>query len=266
VEDGLQIVPPHGLGLTPEAVYRDMCGASRGDQVLRLWAEKGSNALLSAILRALTFNVTTSVEHPSAQDIGALRTSLHRFASSSTDHLFNSFFPGAMIHATRSEFVDTLASPKKHLSADVLYVYHAMEEIDFNLCINLITVGEGSPYLTVIVKDDDPKTRCITLYENRSVKPAHYEAVCMKHAVGPSRLRTIFPLADGLMQSLQASQDSNTGNKKRKARGSTGNPKLRRRSMKAVEEDVSESMLRGTHLQPARMTMASMMASEKLEA
>jgi hypothetical protein len=100
-------------------------------------------------------------------------------------------------------------------------------------------VGEGSPYLTAFGGDDDAKTRCVTLYENRRVKPAHYEAVCLKHAVGPSRLRTIFPLGDSLMQSIQASQIG-TGNKKRKASGSTRKPKARRRSKKnVVEEEAS---------------------------
>ena len=207
--------------------------------MLRLGIERGPSALLAAILRALTFNVTTRVEHPAAQDIGTLRTSLHRFAPSSTDHLINSFFPGAVIHATREEFVNRLANPRKYLSADVLFVYHAMEMSDFNLCITVITVGESSPYLTVFGRDDEPKTQCITLYENRSVTPAHYETVCMKHAVAPSRLRTVFPMSDSLMQSIQASLDG-TGNKKRKATRLT-RPKSRRMSMKSVKIKVSEA-------------------------
>jgi hypothetical protein len=219
VEDPLAIVPAGGLGLTPPAVYAEMCGLGKAHLALRVWSDRGPDALLAAIIRSEDFDAVSKHQHPTEEDIGLLRANLQTLVETCSDEEFDSWFPDSMIHLSRDEVIAVLDEPHQHLEADLLYVYHAWASgPDSSIRIHLITVGEGLPTLRIIGDDDGSlSTDCTTIYENASVQPAHYEAVCFKKPNGNSRHRTMWPSSDVTMRSLQAWARGGSFSKKRSA-------------------------------------------------
>ena len=197
-----------------------MCQLSKPHLAMRVWTERGPDSLLAAIIRSEDFDAVSKHQHPTEEDIILLRNNLQTLLESCGDDEFDSWFPGAMIHPSRDELIAVLDEPRQYLEGELLYVYHAWASgPDSSIRIHLITVGDGAPHLSIIGNDDGSSATadCTTIYEMRSVSPAHYEAVCFRKPQGNSRHRTLWPSADPTMRALQAWQPSSGVGKKRKA-------------------------------------------------
>ena len=195
--DGLQVVPEGRLGLTVPEVWDQMWGVSR-QQLQRIWAVRGPDALLAAIIRSETSDMDTQHEHPSAADIAELRADLTKFVLSSSEEEYQACFAAGVEHRTKQAMHGLLADPQQWLDSQVLDVYYAWCRQDhWDMRIYLISVDGAGARLAIIgeeLANDD--TSCTIIHESLAEPHGHYEAVSSKKARGHSRLKTTRPFKE----------------------------------------------------------------------
>ena len=215
------MVSENRLGLTVPEVWDQMWGVSR-QQLQRVWAVQGPDALLAAIIRSETPDLDTMHEHPSESDIAELRADLTKFVLSSSEKEYRACFPAGVEHRTKQAMHGLLADPQQWLEAQLLYVYYAWCRQDlWDMRIYLISVDGAGARLAVIEEElanDD--TSCTIIYESLAKPHGHYEAVSSKKARGRSRLMTTRPFrefAEIFKRASRKLSDDGSATLKRKA-------------------------------------------------
>ena len=237
IEDPHQVVPEHGLGLTSHDVHVQMCGTEK-HQLQRLWARQDGHSALSALLRALHFDVERNFDHPPPSLVDQLRRELRRAVEAWSDQRFAAALPRHLRGLSRADFLAKQLSPSAaSLDPALLWVWKAATHKAPR--IYLITVAlpvkakvkeeqgvaeagdatatptptQSNPTpplhslrLQILGEADPlPSTPCILLYQNLCGPLPHHEALAWKKGTrGPSRLKTVHAYHEPIIGALEA--------------------------------------------------------------
>ena len=241
IEDPHQVVPLNGLGLTSPDVHLHMCGSEK-HQLQRLWSRPDGRSVLSALLRALTFDTERHFEHPTLAAVEDLRRDLRRTVEQWSDAQFAAALPRHLQGCSRIDYLHTHLSPHADpIDPSLLWLWRAATAkaprvylISVALPVKAAAAvpgqvkdeGEpaGQPALgkgasssaslvpalhslrLQVLGDASPtsSTPCIILYQNLCGPVAHHEALAWKKGTrGPSRLKTLLTYQEPIIAALE---------------------------------------------------------------